>query len=207
MKDDNLNPMDLLVKRSRKNLIESLRGVMKTGEFILSSGLKSDFYIDCKEILLKPNIMKAAAICVMNEFVDWYKLDNAASFKWDLSFAGPISGACPIVCGLVSNFNVNGLFIRDRAKTYGTKKLIEGSYIEDSKVVIVDDVLTTGKSLTNSYISLSENGLEPIMAIVLVDRQEEGDKELCYFQNNWGIPVRRITTKEELLNGHTENNR
>jgi len=200
-----ISPMNKLEKKYRNNLIEAFSQIVKIGDFTLSSELKSDFYIDCKEILLNSDIMKWSSVCVMKEFINITSENKLISFYdgYYISLAGVTSGADPIVCGIVSNFNVNGLFIRKKEKGYGTKKLIEGKYEEGGNVIIVDDVLTTGESIQYAYDVLIDHKLIPIGVIVLVDRQENDAKEKL--EQSLGIPVKSVTTRKEILNGYIKN--
>lgn len=198
--------MKKLEIRYRNNLIKLFRQIVKTGDFTLSSGLKSDFYIDLKEILLTPDVMKYVPVCVMKEFMSILTTNKSISFYdgYYTSFAGVTSGADPIICGIVSNFNINGLFIRKKEKGYGTKKLIEGKYEEGGFVVIIDDVLTTGSSIQYAYDALIDHKLVPIGVVVLVDRQENNAKEKL--EESLSIPIRSVTTREEILDGYIQNN-
>jgi len=200
-----ISPMNKVEKKYRNNLIEAFSQIVKTGDFILSSGLKSNFYIDLKEILLTPYIMKYVSVCVMKEFMSILITNKSISFYdgYYTSLAGITIGADPIVCSTVSDFNVNGLFIRKKEKEYGTKKLIEGKYEEGGNIIIVDDVLTTGESIQYSYDVLIDHKLIPIGVIVLVDRQENDAKNKL--EQSLGIPVKSVTTKKEILDGYIQN--
>jgi len=70
------------------------------------------------------------------------------------------------------------VMIRKSKKNYGTSKPIEGKYRKNESVIIIDDVLTSGKSILNAKKILESQGLRPIAAIVVVDREEGGVEKL-----------------------------
>jgi orotate phosphoribosyltransferase len=170
----------------QKNLLDYISEIVKIGDFILSSGKKSNFYIDCKEIMLKPDVMVHIA-------------NNINHITYGLSYslvAGVTSGADPIVCSCVLCNKNNGLFIRKKQKDYGTKKLIEGSYSKNNEVLIVDDVLTTGNSIIYAYETLIEHNLKPVGVVVIVDRQENDMDKLKEILQ---IPIFSIFTKTKIM--------
>jgi len=183
-----------MMNYEKQKLLEEFSKIVKYGDFTLSSGKKSDFYIDCKELLLYPGIPN-----VIGWNIDYIVIENNIKF---LNVAGITSGADPIVCSVVTNLHRNGLFIRKQQKDYGTKKLIEGRRIGSEDVhkdtLIVDDVLTTGDSLKYSYEVLKQHDYNPVAIIVLVDREENNAKQLI--MEELKIPVYSIMTKTELLN-------
>lgn len=174
----------------KRILIETFSSIVKTEEFILSSGQKSTFYIDCKEVLLDHVTMKLIVDCIWKTKCRWL-MPNIHSV------AGITSGADPIVCGMVNYYWKNGLFIRQKQKEHGTKKLIEGRFKEGDTVIIVDDVLTTGDSIKYAYDTLVKHKLEPKGIVVLVDRQE--NDAVAVLEKYTSIPVLSITTKEEIF--------
>lgn len=175
-------------------LLEEFSSIVKYGDFTLSSGKKSDFYIDCKELLLTPGITDLIGLEIHS-----ITFDNEINF---LNVAGLTSGADPIVCAVVMNLRRNGLFIRKQQKGHGTKKLIEGRRRVSEEIhkttLIVDDVLTTGDSLRYSYEVLKQHDYNPVAIIVLVDREENDAKQLI--TEELKIPVYSIMTRSELLN-------
>jgi orotate phosphoribosyltransferase len=103
---------------SKKELIRLLKdnNVVKFGEFTLSSGKKSNYYIDIKKAITNPKILKTIAILINKEFKD-EKIDK---------IAGPALGAVPIATAISLESNIPLLMIRKEKKEYGPSKLIEG---------------------------------------------------------------------------------
>lgn len=149
---------------SKNYLIDILKEnqVFKTGNFILSSGKKSDYYIDMKKAITDPNILKTIAELI-NQSIVGDNIDKVA---------GPALGAVPIATAVSLQSNIPLLMIRKEKKDYGTSKLIEGELNKGDSVIVVEDVTTTGGSLIKAINAIQENGGIVKKAFVVVDREE-----------------------------------
>lgn len=136
-----------------------------TGEFTLSSGRKSNYYIDKYLIETRPDIL--------NEVSEGLKLKIPEGTEL---LAGPELGAIPLVTAVGLKTGIPFLLIRKKTKEYGTKKAVEGLYKEGQKVVLIEDVLTTGGQVVTAANTLSELGLKVIKIVCVIDR-EEGARE------------------------------
>lgn len=141
-------------------------GAVKIGEFTLSSGQKSNFYIDCRKITLHPAGAKLIAKII---------LDKIKGLKVD-AIGGLTLGADPITSSVVALSGIPGFIVRKQEKAHGTKQKIEGIIEPGFKVVIVEDVATTGASALQAIQAVEEMGCKVIKVISVVDR-EEGAKE------------------------------
>jgi orotate phosphoribosyltransferase len=150
--------------QNKEELIKLLKEneVIKFGNFTLSSGKKSSYYVDMKRAVTDPKILSKVAEMI-SERLDKEKTDK---------IAGPALGAIPIVTAVSLKSEIPMLMIRKAKKGYGTSKLIEGDLEEGDSVVVVEDVTTTGNSLINAIKSVSENGGVVKKAFVVVDRAE-----------------------------------
>jgi len=148
------------------------------GDFLLSSGKRSDYYIDCRKVTLSSKGAYLSALLI---------LDAIKGSKID-AVGGPTIGADPIV-GAVSVLSlikyrkpIKSFLVRRSAKSHGLQRQIEGPEIKKgSRVVVVDDVATTGGSLIETVSCLKKKGLKVDKVIVLVDRNQgaaEGLKKL-----------------------------
>ncbi|MCF7894430.1 MAG: orotate phosphoribosyltransferase [Candidatus Omnitrophica bacterium] len=141
-------------------------------EVKLSSGKISDFYIDVRKISLSSK----GIYLISNLFFQY--LDK----KSIDAFGGPTLGADPIVAGvcLIAEQNdrtLAGFLIRKTPKKHGKQKLIEGPQIKTgSKVILCDDVATSGGSLIQAKRVLTDQGIKVEDVMVVVDRNE-GAKE------------------------------
>jgi orotate phosphoribosyltransferase len=162
-------------------LKERLRQILKDrsyeeGDFLLSSGKRSSFYIDAKQTTLTP---EGAYLCGKL----FYQMIRNAKEKIE-AIGGPTLGADPIVTAvsLISYLEGDPLYafiIRKEPKRHGKGLWIEGDKAlrEGMKVAVVEDVVTTGATLLKA-IEVCENfGLRVVLAMALIDR-EEGAREL-----------------------------
>lgn len=153
--------------------IASEVGAFLRGDFTLSSGRKSDHYFDGKRITLSPE----GAYWVGKAIFDELKEINVDAI------GGLAIGADPIVSAvaLVSHLEGKPIFsfiVRDVAKEHGTKRKIEGHLREGFRVAIVDDVITTGGSVSKAIEAVEAINCKVVKVIVLVDRHEGGSDRL-----------------------------
>jgi orotate phosphoribosyltransferase len=143
----------------------------KFGEFTLSSGKRSDFYFDGKQVTLHPRgaYLTAKAILDILE-----KTDVEA-------FGGPTLGADPVVGSVIllsqsSKKPLNGFIVRKEPKKHGLARWVEGDLKKGTPVALFDDVTTTAGSILKAIKVVEEMGCTVKKVISLVDR-EEGAKE------------------------------
>jgi orotate phosphoribosyltransferase len=145
----------------------------RLGEFKLSSGGTSDYYIDCRLTTLD-----AAGALATGQAV----LEEIRSRGWHADAIGGLTmGADPIVVAtsVISaqqETPINGFLVRKAEKTHGTGQRIEGFRQKSARVVIVDDVCTTGASTIQAIEAAREFGFEIAGVLCLVERQEAGGR-------------------------------
>ncbi len=137
-------------------------GAVKTGEFVLSSGKKSNFYIDCRKVTLHPQGAKLIGKIV---------LDKIKGLKVD-AVGGLTLGADPIVGAVITLGDIPGFIVRKKEKEHGTKQKIEGHIEKGWSVVIVEDVATTGASALQAIEAVEAIGAKVAKVISVVDREE-----------------------------------
>lgn len=149
---------------SKENLIQLLKenNVIKFGEFTLSSGRQSDYYVDMKRAVTSPIILSQVAE-IIAERIDEKSIDR---------IAGPALGAIPLVTAVSLATGIPMLMIRKAKKDHGTSNLIEGDLVEGDQVVVLEDVTTTGNSLLDAVKVIEENGGKVQKTFVIVDRDE-----------------------------------
>jgi len=141
----------------------------KLGDFKLSSGATSDYYIDCRTTTLDAR----GAQLTGQVF-----LDEIRQRGWKAQAVGGLTmGADPIVVAVsVVSGELSGFLVRKAEKQHGTGQRIEGFRQKAAKVVIVDDVCTTGASTVQAIEAAREFGFEVVGAMCLVERQEAGGR-------------------------------
>jgi len=141
----------------------------RLGEFKLSSGGVSDYYIDCRLTTLD-----ARGALLTGQTV----LDEIAARDWRPDAIGGLTlGADPVVVATSvlsaqQGKPIHGFLVRKAEKTHGTQQRIEGFQKKPARVVIVDDVCTTGASTIQAIEAAREYGFGIVGVMCLVDRQE-----------------------------------
>ena len=158
----------LLQSHPHKDLILQLYdiGCIHFGEFVQASGATFSYYIDLRTIISHPQIFEKV-------------LSAYADILQDLSFdriAGIPYGSLPTATGLGLRLNYPMIFPRKEVKAHGTRRLIEGKFLEGETVVVIDDILITGKSVMEGADKLKSVGLKVEDIVVFIDH-EEGVKD------------------------------
>ncbi len=144
--------------------------------FTLSSGLKSNYYFDCKKTSLDPEGMNL----IGNIVFDMLK-DSSIDAVGGLSLgADPIANSIALV-SFQQGRPINPFIVRKDAKGHGTKSRIEGNVKAGDRVAILDDVVTTGASTITAIEAAREAGLAIDRVIVLVDREEGGTENILKY--------------------------
>jgi orotate phosphoribosyltransferase len=167
-----------------QDLIQMLKPAVKKGDFILASGKRSSYYVDIKSVSTKPAVLKMIAQ-EMRELLEGTDIDK---------IAGVAVGGVPIATALSLETGIPFLIIRKGKKKHGMKTNIEGEFMDGDKVVVVEDVTTTGGSVMEAVRAIRERG-ECDMVLVVVDRKE-GAAELL--KSN-GVRLIPLVTAEELI--------
>ena len=174
----------------RDELLELLKkDAYKKGEYTLSSGKKSEHYVNCKPVTLSGRGLTLASLLMLQEVKTSY-------------VAGLTLGADPLVSGvsLVSALDsrlVNGLIVRKEAKGHGTQAWIEGLLPPERTVItVLEDVITTGGSAIKAVEKLRDAGYVVNTVVSIVDRQE--DDEANSAMKLSGLELKSIFTLDEI---------
>ena len=137
----------------------------RRGDFKLSSGASSDYYVDCRTTTLDAQGARLTGQVFLEEI-------RAQGWK-PQAIGGLTMGADPIVTAvLVTSGELDGFLVRKADKQHGTGQRIEGFREKGARVVIVDDVCTTGASTVQAIEAARDFGFEIIGVMCLVERQE-----------------------------------
>ncbi len=162
---------------------------LKRGHFVLASGATSTFYIDGKLTCMDPQGATVIADAILAEIKD-LPVD---------AVGGMDMGATPIVGAVATRSYSSGrplpvFVVRKETKEHGTKKPIEGPLKAPCKVVIIDDVVTTGGSILKAIDAVQAVGCEVLLAITVLDRNA-GAAETMKAR---GIPYCALATLDDL---------
>jgi len=137
----------------------------RLGEFKLSSGGTSDYYVDCRTTTLHGRGSQLTGQVFMEEI-------KARGWK-PQAIGGLTMGADPVVVAVtVTSGELHGFLVRKAEKQHGTGQRIEGFREKGARVVIVDDVCTTGASTIQAIEAAREFGFEVVGVMCLVEREE-----------------------------------
>ena len=182
---------------TRQELIKLIRArSFGRGKIKLVSGRETDFYFDLRPTTLHP----AGATYIGSMIVD-------ALAGIEAEYVGGLEmGAIPIATAVAIAAHARGrdlgaFFVRKKPKEYGAQKLVEGlprgTTLQGKKVVVVEDVTTTGGSAIQAALALREEGAEVVLVLTIVDRLE-GAAENFAAEN---LPFRALLTVEDFLEG------
>lgn len=166
----------------------------RRGKFVLASGKTSEYYLDMKPTMFDPEGSHALAALL---------LDHISDLQVDY-VGGLALGAVPLISTLTmlsyqTKKPVSGFFVRKEVKDHGTKKLVEGlgdgESLQGKKVVILDDVTTTGGSSMIAVDAAQQSGAEVILGLSIVDRDEGASA--CYGKRN--IPFEAVFSARDFL--------
>jgi len=159
------------------------KGIIKFGNFTLASGKKSSYYVDLRLVPSYPHQFRTMIKYLQNNIAESVGLDS-----FDSLVSVPTGGL--VIASALAIETVKPLiYVRSKPKDYGTSKSVEGQIQEGMKVVMIDDVATTGGSVINAIKSLKEANITIEDAYVIVNRMEGADEAL----KELGVKLHSIT--------------
>ena len=157
--------------------------IIKFGDFTLASGKKSSYYIDLRLIPSYPHQFRKMIKYLQSNITDSIGLNS-----FDSLVSVPTGGL--VIASALAIETVKPLiYVRSKPKDYGTSKSVEGQIHQGMKVVMIDDVATTGGSVVNAIKSLKEANITIEDAYVIVNRMEGADEAL----KELGVKLHSIT--------------
>ncbi|MEK7700247.1 MAG: orotate phosphoribosyltransferase [Planctomycetota bacterium] len=191
--------VDIIKAKTRllEMLLEKSFQYNKDPVFKLVSGKMSNYYVNCKMTTLNAEAM----LLIGRIFYEKVKPLGITAIGGLTQGADPIAVATAMTSGM-EGMGINAFVVRKVAKEHGLKKLIEGDVHQGDRVVIVDDVITTGQSTIDAIDRARNEGLQVVKAVVLVDRQEGGRENI----EKKGVPVESIFTINDLMEKYKKGN-
>jgi len=161
-----------------------------TPRFTLASGRVSEYYVNCKQILSYPRYRRIVAELIAERVTAEVQ-----------ALGGMEIGAIPMATTVsdylyaLSKREVRTFVVRKKPKDHGMKHAVEGAFQSGDRVLILDDVLTTGQATMDAIVQARAAGLDVQQALVIVDRQEDGGRERI---EATGIPLVSLLTLQDL---------
>lgn len=164
-------------------------GAVLFGDFVLSSGKRSDYYVDIKKASTQPEVLRLIA-------KEMKRLLERQEIKCD-RLAGVVLGSIPLVVALSLETGIPFVMIRKEKKEHGTGREIEGTVLEGERVVVVEDVVTSALSVAGAVNTLRNAGAAVDAVLAVIDREEGGGNRL----KEMGVRFFPLLTASQLLEG------
>jgi orotate phosphoribosyltransferase len=172
-------------ERTRDRLRDLIRErCVLHGDFILASGKPSKVFFDCKRVTLDPEGLHLIATLLLQTIDDLSARDGRPID----AIGGPTIGADPVVGHVAGRSWERGtnplraFLVRKETKDHGTRRLIENDIPKGARVLIFEDVVTTGGSTLDAIRKAEESGLEIAAVVALVDREQGGAGALAAYR-------------------------
>ena len=159
-----------LMKKVAFDLV--LNDALKIGDFILFSGKKSPYYVDLRQAISDPIIMELIADSLAR-IID----NEIGKDKFDKILGVPTAGV-PFTTIVCQKLAVPMLYYRKDIKEHGARKKIEGKMELNDRILVIDDLITTGKSVIQAAEAGREQGGMVTELVVLLDREQGGQESL-----------------------------
>lgn len=171
-------------KRRRRELLrKAIKRCHLKGDFLLPTGYHSNEYFDLVPLFLNPSQLIQLVKEIETTLLAEVEFDAIGCLE-----LAPI----PLISALCFSMHKNGFVVRKQKKGYGTNKLIEGNLCEGDRVVIAEDVTSTGGSVLKAIREVKEHGCEVVKVVTVLNRQEGCNELLKEYDFVW------LFTKEEV---------
>ncbi|MGQ4913583.1 MAG: orotate phosphoribosyltransferase [Candidatus Asgardarchaeia archaeon] len=163
-------------------------GSMKFGDFTLTSGKWSPFYLDLRIVPSFPSFFDKVTDC----YVDIIKNEIGDAVD---RIAGVLTAGVPIATLVSYKLKKPLIYVRRETKAHGARKQIEGILNKDDKVVVIDDLVTSGGSVLDATKAIRNNGAHVEHVVVLIDRQQGAKENLSAIN----VKLHSLMTVTELV--------
>ncbi|XP_049853900.1 uridine 5'-monophosphate synthase isoform X1 [Schistocerca gregaria] len=176
------------VSEELKSLVVQLYEIdaLKFGDYKMKVGINSPVYFDLRVIVSHPSLMSVLSKLLWNFAQNRAKCNHICGVPYT---------ALPIASLISVNANIPMLIRRKETKSYGTRKLIEGKFKKGDTCIIIEDVVTSGSSILDTYRDLTQEGLVVTEAVVVVDREQGGTQNVAQY----GIQMSSLCTLSQIM--------
>ena len=158
------------------------------GEVTLSSGQTAQYYVDARRAVLRPEGFLAAGELIA----------EAAVRHGAEAVGGPVMAAIPLACAAIAvpgGSGLVGFFVRKEGKAHGLQRMVEGPVEAGTKVLVVEDTVTTGGSTVAAIEQIKAQGLDIVGGLCLVDRLAGGAQAIAEAMD---APFEALVTIDEI---------
>jgi orotate phosphoribosyltransferase len=158
------------------------------GEVTLSSGQTAQYYVDARRAVLRPEGLLAAGELIA----------DAAVRHGATAVGGPVMAAIPLACAAIAvpgGSDLVGFFVRKEGKAHGLQRMVEGPVEPGTKVLVVEDTVTTGGSTIAAIDQIRDFGLDIVGGVCVVDRLAGGAEAIG---EAMGAPFEALVTIDEI---------
>ncbi len=174
---------------AKQTLVETLREhALVIGEVTLSSGQTAEYYVDARRAVLRPEGFLAAGELIA----------EAAVQRGADAVGGPVMAAIPLACAAIAvpaGSGLVGFFVRKEGKAHGLQRMVEGPVDPGTKVLVVEDTVTTGGSTIAAISQIRDQGLEIVGGVCVVDRLAGGAEAIAEAMD---APFEALVTIDEI---------
>ena len=174
---------------ARATLVAELREhALIIGEVTLSSGQTAQYYVDARRTLMRPAGFRAAGELIA----------AAATGAGASAVGGPVMAAIPLACAAIAVPGGDGLvgfFVRKERKEHGLQRWVEGPVEPGTKVLVVEDTVTTGGSTVSAIERIRSEGLDIVATLCVVDRLAGGGEAIAAAAD---APFTALTTIDDV---------
>ncbi len=178
-------------ERLAKIIIERSFKYSEDPPFTLASGKKSNYYFNCKPTTLDPEGMNLIGEIIF----DLLKNDDVTAAGGLTLGADPIPNAVSVI-SFQKGKPIKSFIVRKDVKEHGTKSAVEGNVSAGEKVIIIDDVITTGASTITAIEQAQKAGLVVAKVVALIDREEGGRENILRYIKD----IDAVFTRTQIMN-------
>jgi orotate phosphoribosyltransferase len=161
------------VSSAKETLVDTLREhALVIGEVTLSSGQTAQYYVDARRAVLRPE-----GFLAVGELIAEAAVRHGAE-----AVGGPVMAAIPLACAAIAvpgGSGLVGFFVRKEGKAHGLQRMVEGPVEAGTKVLVVEDTVTTGGSTIAAIEQIRAQGLEIVGGVCVVDRLAGGGEAIA----------------------------